>query len=203
MTSGLFTVNPERPLPSHTSLLCLTDSFNNDFTTKIAKLRDNLAEINNTSLSVLVSSTFSSFTQVPVSYIQELIAKSKPKSYALVPVPIAILKQAQEVLVGPLTDIINASLQTGVFPTVLKKEVAHPSLKKSRRDYEQYSSYQYLPTTNIAFLSKTIERIAATQTMNYLFDNDLLPKFQSAYRPHHSTKTALAYIFNDILKAIL
>ena len=121
MTSGLFTVKPERPLPSHTSLLCLTESFNNYFTTKIAKLRDNLAEINNTSLSVLVSSTFSSFTQVPVSYIQELIAKSKPKSYVLVPVPIAILKQAQEVLVGPLTDIINASLQTGVFPTILKK----------------------------------------------------------------------------------
>ena len=66
----------------------------------------------------------------------------------------------------------NASLQTGVFPTVLKKEVAYPSLKKSKRDYEQYSSYQYPPITNIAFLSKTIERIAATQTMNYLAVND-------------------------------
>ena len=121
---------------------------------------------------MLVSSTISSFTQVPVSYIQELIAKWKPKSRVLVPVPITILIQAQEVLVGPLTDIINAFLQTGVFPTVLKKEVAHPSLKKSKRDYEQYSSYQHPPITNIAFLSKTIERIAATQTMNYLADND-------------------------------
>ena len=79
MISGLFTVKPERPLPSHTSFLCLTESFNNYFTTKILNLRDNLVEINNTSLSVLVSSTFSSFTQVSVSYIQELIAKSKPR----------------------------------------------------------------------------------------------------------------------------
>ena len=31
--------------------------------------------------------------------------------------------------------------------------------------------------TNLAFLSKTIERIAATQTMDYLAGNDLLPKF--------------------------
>lgn len=143
MISGLFTVKPERTLPSRTSLLCLTESFNNYFAIKISKLRDNLPETNNTSSSVLVSSTFSSFTQVPVSYIQELIAKSKPKSCVLVPVPTTILKKAHEVLIGPLTDIINASLQTGVFPTALKKGIAPPSLKKSKRDYEQYSSYRY------------------------------------------------------------
>ena len=94
MISGLYTVKPEHFLPSHTSLLCLSESFNNNFTTKIAKLRDNLAEISNTSSPMLVplepvkcSSTFRSFTQVPVSYIQELIAKSKPKSCVLDPVP--------------------------------------------------------------------------------------------------------------------
>ena len=88
-------------------------------------------------------------------------------------------------LVGPLTDIINASLQTGVFPTALKKGVVHPSLKKSKRDYEQYSSYW--PITNIAFLSKIIERVAASQRIDPM---------------HHSTETALVCVFNDILKAI-
>lgn len=137
MISGLFTVKPEGPFSSHTSLLCLTDSFNDYFTTKFAKSRDNLAETNKTSLSVLVplepvkcSSPFSSFTQVPISYIRELIAKSKPKSCVLDTVPTTLLKQTQKVLVGPLTDIINASLQTVLFPMALKKGVAHPSLKK-------------------------------------------------------------------------
>ena len=38
--------------------------------------------------------------------------------------------------------------------------------------------------------------------MNYLADNNLLPKFQLAYRHHHGNETALVCVFNDILKAI-
>ena len=45
---------------------------------------------------------YQQFYTSPVSYIQELIARSKPKSCVLDPVPTTILKQAQqlEVLVG-------------------------------------------------------------------------------------------------------
>ena len=33
-------------------------------------------------------------------------------------------------------------------------------------------------------------------------DNQLYPKFQSAYRAHHSIETALLRVHNDILQAI-
>ena len=39
------------------------------------------------------------------------------------------------------------------------------------------------------------------RTRSYLIENDLFPRFQSAYRPFHSTETAITKIHMDILKA--
>ena len=116
------------------------------------------------------------------------------------PLPTRVLKQSTDVLANPITKIINTSLKTGVFPASLKKGNVQPLIKKQTLDYEEFSSYR--PITNIAFLSKTIERAVAAQTLNYLTKNNLLAKFQSAYRQFHSTETALLRVCNDILQAI-
>ena len=76
----------------------------------------------------------------------------------------------------------------------------HSFIKKPSLDREQLLNYR--PITNIAFLSKTLERVAAKQTLNYHTSNGLLSKFQSAYRCFHSTETALIRVFNDILVAL-
>ena len=51
--------------------------------------------------------------------------------------------------------------------------------------------------SNLSFLSKVI----AQQFVRYLQANDLLPHFQSAYRRHHSTDTALLRVLSDIYAA--
>ena len=144
--------------------------------------------------------TFGSFSTVSDSYIKNILMNSKPKSCSLDPIPTQLVKQCFDVLTSPITKLINVSLASGKFPTALKKGVVRPSIKKQNIERELYENYR--PITNIAFLSKTLERVVFSQLTNYLQENDLLAKFQAAYRCFHSTETALLRVFNDILRAV-
>ena len=69
------------------------------------------------------------------------------------------------------THIINESLSSDVFPSVLKAAVIKP-LKKPRLDENHLKSYR--PVSNLSFLSKVIKKILLKQPCAYLKDNALL-----------------------------
>jgi hypothetical protein len=61
----------------------------------------------------------------------------------------------------------------------------------------------YQPVSNLAYLSKLIEKVVATQIHTYLSENDLLEPFQRAlYSREHSTETALLRILSDVVCVI-
>ena len=212
--NGLFKVKPVPPLPSYESPQSLAEDFNDYFSSKIQALRDNLQKSSLLTMDMHVAidsspcrCSFSEFAVVSENYTSDIIEHFKPKSCMLDPAPTQVLilclihlPKSADVLADPLTKLINASLTSGMFPTSLKQGVIHPSIKRQALDRQMFSSYR--PITNIAFLSKTLERVAAAQTINYLIANHLLAKLQSAYRRFHSTETALLRVFNDLLCAI-
>ena len=90
-----------------------------------------------------------------------------------------ILKDCLDVLVDPITSIINSSILTGQVPSTLKTARVTPVIKKPTLDPEVFKNYR--PISNTPFLIKTIERVIAKQIHSHLIANNLYSEFQSAY----------------------
>ena len=98
-----------------------------------------------------------------------------------------------------ITDIVNLSLSTGVFPDQMKYASVKPLLKKSGRDRNVLKFFR--PISSLSYLSKLIKKVVATRLANYMDVNNLPEPMQSAYRSGHNTETALC-VQNTILRAI-
>ena len=88
------------------------------------------------------------------------------------------------------------SLESGFFPDIWKESIVTPLLKKQGLDLV-FKNFR--PISNLSFVSKLAERVAADQIQSYLNEHDLFSSLQSAYRRHYSTETAPLKFKNDIL----
>ena len=132
--------------------------------------------------------------------VLKLIRGSTIKACKLDPLSATVMRCCYSALVRVFKTVINLSLSTGSMPEDLKITSLRPLLKKPTADCEQFSNFR--PVSNLKFLSKLVEKTVFVQLNNYLTVNGLHESFQSAYKAHHSTETALLTITDDILLSL-
>ena len=190
-------------LPSSDSS-SLPQSFATFFSEKIHKLRT----------SILTGSTtpsphfpppfkppdLSFFQPATIDEVSDLLSHSPDTSCDLDPIPTTLLKNCKIALLPTITNIINLSLSTGIFPDEFKNCSVHPKLKKHNLDKENLSNYR--PISHLSFISKLTERLVKNRLTEYLHLNNLTNSFQSAYTKFNSTETTLLTLHDHIIRAI-
>ena len=200
-TSRLIGNKKERALPSGRSDAQLAQEFATFFMEKIRLIRDSIDDLASPVDSLLqCESSLDCWTPVSEAEVERIIRASPTKSCPLDPIPTDLLKDCLQILLPPITSIINLSLSTGVVPPNFKIARVIPSLKKPSLDHNQLNNFR--PVSNLPFLSKILEKVVLARLSTYLSANDLHERNQSAYKSFHSTETALLRMQNDILTSL-
>ena len=91
-----------------------------------------------------------------------------------------------------------------IMPSSCKEAILTPILKKPSLNPEvlKQNNFNFRPVSNVAFISKLIEKVVDSQISKHIQLNGLEEKMQPAYKQHHSTETAWVRLCTDILQAI-
>ena len=189
---------------THFSGVSLSSMFVNYSASKIVQLESYKIPVDifstNRFLIPSMNSALSSFEPVSEDDILKILKSSPTKSCDLDQIPTSLVKDCADILITPITNIINYSLKEGSFPNFFKIPYVTPLLKKPSLDRNLLKNYK--PVSNLSFISKLIEKAVANQLNSYINKEGLSILNQSAYKRLYSTETPLLKIQNNIVASM-
>jgi hypothetical protein len=147
----LCSANTSKKLPSHDDSAQLANDFANFFVDKIDKVHNKLDHLSSDHLQSDLSSppaVFAHFSEVSQETVRKIIMESPSSTCDLDCIPTWFLKSCINELLPSITQIVNLSLSSGVFPSPYKVARVTPLIKKPSLDKEDLSNYRPISTCN-------------------------------------------------------
>ena len=142
------------------------------------------------------TNTIFNFTGVNEECIDSIIKNMKSKSSTgFDNISNKLLKSAKDVLIKPLTLLMNQITHTGEFPKQLKIAILKPLFKKGNQS--RFTNYR--PISLLPSISKIFEHVMTSQLMEYFISKNLFCLQQFGFRPGHSTELAALKLVNHVI----
>ena len=149
-------------------------------------------------LNKQINSIFS-FSMVDSQTVKKMLKEFKPKtSKGFDGISMKVIKHISDIILEPITLLINQSLMTNIFPTNLKIAKIMPLLKKPN----VFTPDNFRPISLLPCISKIIEKCVFKQIFEYFEENNLLYGSQYGYRKNHSTETACLELVDKLYKQL-
>ena len=116
------------------------------------------------------------------------------KTNGLYSCPMHILKCIKEKILWLLAEIMNLSIQNGVFPSKLK----HAKIIPVYKDDDETDPGNYRPISLLSNFSKIFEKLMYKRLKHLFGKNQILYDKQYGFRDQHSTQYAITDIVNNI-----
>jgi len=176
----------------------VAETFNNYFINVADNLKSNPPEamnklINSTSMSeetMILNPT----CPAEVLYVIKNLKNSKSTGWD--EIPTSVIKASAEVIVKPITFLINQSFNTGIFPEHLKYAIIKPLHK--HKDKTEVSNYR--PIALLPVISKIFEKVFLARMLLFLDKNNILTPKQFGFRKNLSTETAIYSFVETVLQ---
>ena len=144
---------PAAALPESNNVKSLCEHFAKYFCDKIRTIRANFSNQVDDVPSVQkpkIKNKLFNLEPASEDEVRKIIMKSASKSCDLDPIPTNILKALLDILIKPITTIINLSLESGTFPLSFKEAHVTLLLKKSNLPVNNLKNYR--PVSNLSFI---------------------------------------------------
>ena len=150
--------------------------------------------------NVTANAGLSEFQPINEEYLLSLYQRTNDKFSSVDNIPSQMMKYIKQGCMGKILQVINASMNSGIFPDLLKTSHATPIIKNLKGDRNSLANYRLV--NSLSFLSKLEEKCVLDQLQDHLEQNQLYFNLQSAFKRNHSCETALLKIYDDLLKMI-